>query len=43
MSSSKLDVIWSPIHHDKFVVWGQDITLYEVLRLQDIDKKSICM
>ncbi|CAH0715223.1 unnamed protein product, partial [Brenthis ino] len=41
MSGSKLDVIWSPIHHDKFIVWGQDITLYEVSRLQDIDKKSI--
>ncbi|CAH2229660.1 jg4589, partial [Pararge aegeria aegeria] len=40
MSSAKLDVIWSPVHQDKFIVWGQDITLYEVSRLQDIEKKT---
>ncbi|CAH2095812.1 unnamed protein product [Euphydryas editha] len=40
MSGNKLDVLWSPIHHDKFIVWGQDITLYDVARLQDIEKKS---
>ncbi|XP_047532959.1 GATOR complex protein MIOS-B [Vanessa atalanta] len=40
MSGNKQDVLWSPIHHDKFIVWGQDITLYEVARLQDIEKRS---
>ncbi|XP_045773378.1 GATOR complex protein MIOS-B isoform X2 [Maniola jurtina] len=40
MSGGKLDVIWSPVHQDKFIVWGQDITLYEVSRLQDIEKKT---
>lgn len=42
MSGNKLDVLWSPIHHNKFIVWGQDITLYDVVRLQDIEKKSTC-
>ncbi|XP_049873651.1 GATOR complex protein MIOS [Pectinophora gossypiella] len=40
MSSAKVDVIWSPVHHDKFIVWGPDITLYEVARLKEIEKKT---
>ncbi|CAG9786998.1 unnamed protein product [Diatraea saccharalis] len=40
MSGTKLDVIWSPIHHDKFILWGSDITLYQVSRLKDIEKKT---
>ncbi|XP_052753330.1 GATOR complex protein MIOS-B isoform X3 [Galleria mellonella] len=40
MSGTKLDVIWSPVHHNKFIIWGSDITLYEVSRLKDIDKKT---
>nr|XP_032517261.1 LOW QUALITY PROTEIN: GATOR complex protein MIOS-B [Danaus plexippus plexippus] len=40
MAGSKLDVLWSPIHHDKFIVWGQDLTLYEVSNLQDIPKNT---
>ncbi|XP_073956943.1 LOW QUALITY PROTEIN: GATOR complex protein mio [Choristoneura fumiferana] len=40
MAGTKLDVIWSPVHFDKFIIWGPDITLYEVARLKDIEKKS---
>lgn len=42
MAGTKLDVIWSPVHFDKFIIWGPDITLYEVARLKDIEKKSTC-
>lgn len=42
MSGAKLDVMWSPVHHDKFIIWGPDITLYEVARLNEIDKKTTC-
>ncbi|CAK1551406.1 unnamed protein product [Leptosia nina] len=38
-STGRIDIVWSPIHHDKFIVWSQDITLYEVARLKDIEKK----
>ncbi|CAH4028135.1 GATOR complex protein MIOS [Pieris brassicae] len=40
LSTSKSDIIWSPVHHDKFIVWGHDITLYEVARIKDIEKKT---
>ncbi|RVE52876.1 hypothetical protein evm_002533 [Chilo suppressalis] len=40
ISGTKLDVIWSPVHHDKFILWGSDITLYQVSRLKDIEKKT---
>lgn len=43
MSGVKLDVLWSPIHHDKFIIWGPDITLYEVSRIKEIEKKTTCM
>ncbi|XP_072949683.1 GATOR2 complex protein MIOS [Epargyreus clarus] len=39
MSGAKIDVLWSPVHHDKFIIWGPDITLYEVAHLKDIEKK----
>ncbi|XP_026738922.1 GATOR complex protein MIOS isoform X1 [Trichoplusia ni] len=40
MSGVKLDVLWSPIHHEKFILWGPDITLYEVSRIKEIEKKT---
>ncbi|XP_053610182.1 GATOR2 complex protein MIOS isoform X2 [Plodia interpunctella] len=40
MSGAKLDVIWAPVHHNKFIVWSSDITLYEVARLKDIEKNT---
>ncbi|XP_026314034.1 GATOR complex protein MIOS-like [Hyposmocoma kahamanoa] len=40
MSIGKIDVIWSPIQHEKFITWGSDITLYEVARLKEIEKKT---
>ncbi|PZC85881.1 hypothetical protein B5X24_HaOG215243 [Helicoverpa armigera] len=40
MSGAKLEVLWSPIHHDKFILWGPDITLYEVSRIKEIEKKT---
>ncbi|KAJ8731079.1 hypothetical protein PYW07_004243 [Mythimna separata] len=40
MSGVKLEVLWSPIHHDKFILWGPDITLYEVSRIKEIEKKT---
>ncbi|KAJ0176372.1 hypothetical protein K1T71_007551 [Dendrolimus kikuchii] len=40
MSGVKLDVLWSPVHHDKFIIWGPDITLYEVARIKEIEKKT---
>ncbi|XP_041979444.1 GATOR complex protein MIOS [Aricia agestis] len=40
MASNKLDVLWSPIHDDKFIVWGQDITLYEVSPLEELENKT---
>lgn len=43
MSGVKLDVLWSPVHHDKFIIWGPDITLYEVARIKEIEKKTTCM
>lgn len=42
MSGAKLEVIWAPVHHDKFIIWGSDITLYQVSRLKDIEKKTAC-
>lgn len=27
----KLEVQWSPVHKSKFITWGPDIRLYEVI------------
>nr|XP_012151278.1 PREDICTED: WD repeat-containing protein mio-B isoform X3 [Megachile rotundata] len=35
MSNIKLDVQWSPIHANKFVTWGTEICLYEVIQAKD--------
>lgn len=35
MSSIKLDVQWSPIHANKFITWGTEISLYEVIQAKD--------
>ncbi|KAG7308333.1 hypothetical protein JYU34_005527 [Plutella xylostella] len=43
ISGAKYDVLWSPVHTDKFILWGSDITLYEVAPLKDIEKKSTCV
>ncbi|XP_022838047.1 GATOR complex protein MIOS [Spodoptera litura] len=40
MSGVKLEALWSPVHHDKFILWGPDITLYEVSRIKEIEKKT---
>ncbi|BES96654.1 missing oocyte, meiosis regulator, homolog (Drosophila) [Nesidiocoris tenuis] len=29
MSSVRLEVLWSPVHKDKFITWGTEISLYE--------------
>lgn len=28
---SKLEVQWSPVHKNKFITWGPDIRMYEVI------------
>ncbi|VVD05393.1 unnamed protein product, partial [Leptidea sinapis] len=41
MSGSKIGIIWCPAQHDKFVVWGgQDLSLYEIANIRDIEKKT---
>lgn len=32
---SKLEVQWSPIHNNKFITWGSDIRMYEVINADD--------
>lgn len=34
MSNIKLDVQWSPVHQNKFITWGTEINLYEVVPLE---------
>ncbi|PSN33611.1 WD repeat-containing protein mio [Blattella germanica] len=40
MSGVRLEVQWSPIHPDKFITWGTEIFLYEVVPLKDAPKLS---
>uniref|UniRef100_A0A0A9ZA57 WD repeat-containing protein mio n=3 Tax=Lygus hesperus TaxID=30085 RepID=A0A0A9ZA57_LYGHE len=35
MSSVRLEVLWSPVHRDKFVTWGTEIFLYETFEKFD--------
>ncbi|XP_015172042.1 PREDICTED: WD repeat-containing protein mio [Polistes dominula] len=35
MSTVKLDVLWSPVHSNKFITWGTEICLYEVADIKD--------
>lgn len=35
MSSVKLDVLWSPVHSNKFITWGTEICLYEIADIKD--------
>lgn len=38
----KLEVLWSPVHPDKFVTWGTDVSLYEVVSSRDTSEKPAC-
>ncbi|XP_034949422.1 GATOR complex protein MIOS [Chelonus insularis] len=41
MNSSKLEeVLWSPVHYNKFIAWGTEIHLYEVNEFKDSNKHS---
>ncbi|XP_046390377.1 GATOR complex protein MIOS-B [Ischnura elegans] len=40
MSGIKLEVQWSPVNQDKFIIWGNDIFLYEVSPCKDPLKPS---
>lgn len=40
MSSVGQEVLWSPVHEDKFVAWGTDIFLYEIGAIKDASAKS---
>ncbi|KAK7593002.1 hypothetical protein V9T40_007754 [Parthenolecanium corni] len=40
MGSSRLEVIWSPYHTNKFFTWGNDIYLYEVRSIKEQMKQS---
>ncbi|KAJ9588221.1 hypothetical protein L9F63_018385 [Diploptera punctata] len=40
MNGVRLEVQWSPVHPDKFITWGTEISLYEVLPLKDAQKSS---
>jgi len=31
----KLEVQWSPVHKDRFITWGPDIRMYEVINTTD--------
>lgn len=41
MSSIKLDVQWSPVHANKFITWGTEICLYEVMQIKE-NNKQLC-
>lgn len=32
---SKLEVQWSPVHKNKFITWGPDVRLYEVVNINN--------
>jgi len=38
----KLEVQWSPVHKNKFITWGPDIRMYEVINttISDSSKSS---
>lgn len=38
MSSVRLEVMWSPVHKDKFITWGTEIFLYETFE-NFVDKR----
>ncbi|XP_026277027.1 GATOR complex protein MIOS-B [Frankliniella occidentalis] len=40
MSGVRLEVLWSPVHPDKFVTWGTDINLFEVKPIKDAPQSS---
>ncbi|XP_066997693.2 GATOR2 complex protein MIOS isoform X2 [Anabrus simplex] len=40
MSGVKLEVLWSPVHPDKFITWGTEIFLYEVVPLKEASRSS---
>lgn len=37
----KLEVQWSPVHKHKFITWGPDIRMYEVLNTNSDNSKNI--
>lgn len=41
MSGVKLEVQWSPIHPNKFITWGTEIFLYEVIPAKDASSTSL--
>ncbi|XP_063974813.1 GATOR2 complex protein MIOS [Diachasmimorpha longicaudata] len=40
INSPKLEVQWSPVHHNKFITWGTEICLYEIGQIKDIVRAS---
>jgi len=32
---SKLEVQWSPVHKNKFITWGPDIRMYDVVNCSE--------
>lgn len=43
MATPKLDILWSPVHQNKFVLWGPDITLYELAPQKESENKASCI
>lgn len=41
MTGARLDVLWSPVHQDKFITWGTEVCLYETLP-RECAPKSAC-
>ncbi|GLH08738.1 GATOR complex protein MIOS [Gryllus bimaculatus] len=41
MNGVKLEVQWSPVHVDKFITWGTEIFLYEIIPQKDALSTSI--
>lgn len=37
---SKLEVQWSPVHKNKFITWGSDIRLYEVINTNVLENSK---
>jgi hypothetical protein len=40
MNGVKLEVQWSPVHPNKFITWGTEIFLYEVVPIKDAQNSS---
>lgn len=38
--ASKLEVQWSPVHKNKFITWGPDIRMYEVINTLENSKNT---